>query len=605
MNDHLFVFTVGPVQSFIAQARKTQDLFAGSRLLSKLSRVAFEHVRDKHFATPIFPDFSGSSHPNRFIVRVSESVGTTFLEIGKGTEKAVRAFFQQEAMRLILQETDRLERSLRQDEARPALPKNLEAQLANHLEIFWAFYPCSDPAEHFESCKALEKLLGSLKNVRRFQQNHWLEAGRKCSLDGERNALFFKKNLRPDGQGKLPSFLQEGAVEIPSDKILPNEGLSAVSFFKRFYESEGFPSTAGIASMNFTEHYAAADPIWKDNFETFKNTFTKRHWDEQLLYEENLNEAYFRKHELPKRLADQLNLKDEHGKPVGLAAKCKSLSARKKSPRLSSYYAILVFDGDGMGEWVRGKNLKNKTQLLDFQQKLSRLFSQFGGWASTLGLEKPFGKAVYAGGDDFLGFVNLANLFFVLENLRTAFDRQVNREIKTAFSDLDQDLTFSAGIAIAHYKQPLGYVLAQARETEKLAKKLDGKNALAVSLIRHSGSADTCVLPFGKDLTATTQAFLHLVGSLQKGDFSNTFITEFEMEMRSGALDGEEEMQRCELKRLLGRACQAKKLPGETKEQFEARMLQPMLDHAWALRSGDEKNFLAALNVCDFIHRNS
>jgi len=31
---HLFLFTIGPVQSFIAQARKVQDLAAGSQMLS-------------------------------------------------------------------------------------------------------------------------------------------------------------------------------------------------------------------------------------------------------------------------------------------------------------------------------------------------------------------------------------------------------------------------------------------------------------------------------------------------------------------------------------------------------------------------------------------
>ncbi len=35
MNNHLFLFTLGPVQSFIAQARKTQDLYAGSETLSR------------------------------------------------------------------------------------------------------------------------------------------------------------------------------------------------------------------------------------------------------------------------------------------------------------------------------------------------------------------------------------------------------------------------------------------------------------------------------------------------------------------------------------------------------------------------------------------
>lgn len=36
-SSYLFLFTIGPVQSFIAQARKTRDLYAGSKILGGLS----------------------------------------------------------------------------------------------------------------------------------------------------------------------------------------------------------------------------------------------------------------------------------------------------------------------------------------------------------------------------------------------------------------------------------------------------------------------------------------------------------------------------------------------------------------------------------------
>ncbi|NPA53826.1 MAG: hypothetical protein GXO21_04085 [Aquificae bacterium] len=39
-NEYLFIFTITPVQSFIAQARKTRDLHAGSRILSELIKKA-------------------------------------------------------------------------------------------------------------------------------------------------------------------------------------------------------------------------------------------------------------------------------------------------------------------------------------------------------------------------------------------------------------------------------------------------------------------------------------------------------------------------------------------------------------------------------------
>ena len=40
-----FHFTLGPVQSFVAQARRTRDFWAGSFLLSWLSAVAIQAVK--------------------------------------------------------------------------------------------------------------------------------------------------------------------------------------------------------------------------------------------------------------------------------------------------------------------------------------------------------------------------------------------------------------------------------------------------------------------------------------------------------------------------------------------------------------------------------
>lgn len=56
----LVYFTIGPVQSFIATARKTQDLWAGSYLLSWLSWIAMREVISEMGADAIlFPDLNG------------------------------------------------------------------------------------------------------------------------------------------------------------------------------------------------------------------------------------------------------------------------------------------------------------------------------------------------------------------------------------------------------------------------------------------------------------------------------------------------------------------------------------------------------------------
>ncbi len=54
MTAHLLVITLGPVQDFIAQARRTRDLWYGSHLLSELGRAAARALADGG-AELIFP----------------------------------------------------------------------------------------------------------------------------------------------------------------------------------------------------------------------------------------------------------------------------------------------------------------------------------------------------------------------------------------------------------------------------------------------------------------------------------------------------------------------------------------------------------------------
>ncbi|HQJ90488.1 MAG TPA: type III-B CRISPR-associated protein Cas10/Cmr2, partial [Paludibacteraceae bacterium] len=59
-NNSLFVMSIGPVQSFISQARKTQDFFMGSFVLSYLTFRAIEKIVKEYGPTNIiYPDMHG------------------------------------------------------------------------------------------------------------------------------------------------------------------------------------------------------------------------------------------------------------------------------------------------------------------------------------------------------------------------------------------------------------------------------------------------------------------------------------------------------------------------------------------------------------------
>ncbi len=78
-NNSLLVFTLGPVQSFIKQARKVQDFYAGSYLLSYLTFKAMEVVINKYSpANIIYPDLKGQPFALEWLLRKDINMETTF-----------------------------------------------------------------------------------------------------------------------------------------------------------------------------------------------------------------------------------------------------------------------------------------------------------------------------------------------------------------------------------------------------------------------------------------------------------------------------------------------------------------------------------------------
>lgn len=468
--NHIFLFTIGPVQSFIAQARKTRDLYASSSLLTELIKEAIIETKNAYNAEIVFPYVetdikSAKSLPNRFLAIIPEQE-KTFLEIGKTIEKTIRKkwldYSEEVFNTLSLSETDLTK-----------IKSSFETQMQNHLEIYWIFEPIEKNYE--TTYKRIEKLLGSVKNTRYFLQQ--AEQGRKCSLDGQNNALFFGKQTNSN-------YLINDVVI--ASNLNKNEGLSAVSMLKRVFEKDdikSFPSTATVATMD-AEHLAFKfDNNIITPFLEYRNLFNGDVFNHQLYYEENLIEKYFKDQNIKTSILGEAQ------------NKLKNLTdaLNKINVKFGKYYAIICFDGDRMGEILSGAFIKDKmnTELPKFQNDLSKLLRAFAKWASETYLVNPKGKAIYAGGDDFLGFVNLRYLFEVMEDLRRNFECRVNNELQKTYP-LEKErepfeFSFSAGIAIAHYKEPLALVLSNARHAQEIAKDKGERNAFCMVAAKHSG----------------------------------------------------------------------------------------------------------------------
>ena len=196
MNQYLFLFSITPVQRYIEQARKTQDLYAGSFILSYLCHKAIQAA-----AIPedrlIFPKFNYDAPPqslsNRFLALVQQEIDDEQPEeaILKARGEAIQAQVEETFMAI----------------AEKAIPENTDyqisyqAQVKDYLTIQWAFLPLED-GQYAETYDELERMMGAIKHVRAFGQLS--ERGRKCSVCGERNVKFYRKNEREqDTKGSL------------------------------------------------------------------------------------------------------------------------------------------------------------------------------------------------------------------------------------------------------------------------------------------------------------------------------------------------------------------------------------------------------------------
>lgn len=564
---YLFLFTISPVQSFIAEARKTRDLFTASSILSDLIISAIKELPNN--TELIFPTKENSSAPNRFLCIINDLEENELKELGKKLKAHVKDEFATMAL-------DALNAIKNLNK-----PTGFDAQIEDYLQISYAVLPYE--GDYKTVYGKLESLLGSVKGSKSF--NQLAEQGRKCSICGQRNALFYS--------GSKLTYLQEGANKVNEFGIDKGEGLCAVCFTKRFYNKDKkFPSTSKIALMSAINK-AKIDVSFKEIYKGFKDLF-KNDFDHQYMFEENLNEKYFEKQNNP---LDKKTLNNAKKRLQDINEKFK-----KKNIKAPKYYAMIMFDGDSMGKWLSGTNLKDKSKLEEFHKALSTQLGLFADEVKRILIE-PKGKVVYAGGEDFLGFVNLDYLFEIMQKMYLLFNEIVNNKL-SEFKE-DETLTFSAGIIIVHYKMPFNAVLNKLRKAEKFAKQTDEKkNAFAISVIKHSGETNHLVFKWGNktDIVQNVKHIEILVKYLVNNIFSNTFIKRFEAEFKPLIVTDriESYLIKPELKRLIANSCISKNMTKEEKKLEVDKLYDALLN---LYNSSSTNNFIEALNISEFLSR--
>ena len=578
-NNHVgvAVFSITPVQSFITKARKLRDHWVGSVILSYLAFVGIRHISrtlgPDHVLYPSLhdqslvelwlaqefylndflqePDLHARKHlenssaiasfPNKFVFTgpnsqmeqicqgIRDAIHKEWLHLAllvrdllapRSDGRKMRELFDHQvsdywqfrdaSMRLVgLGDTQDLLTILHPD-------KWHDEQ--ETVKDFSSVFPSGDTFARLYSAthSAVQSLLASSKLKPEMPRK--AQGGEKCPLCGEHEVLHdfvlagstkakeykngvlaFWDNLR-ERMNSEGSFAQVGK----------NERLCAVCCIKRFLplslkkhpsellysvlaQEESFPSTTEISAHSYMEQLN----IPKDERRFLANKFHNAEIDDS---------------------DDDIVL-----------------------PERDKYYAMLVMDGDKMGDLINGKTLtatwgdvvhpilRKRFDQLGFvkdsplkkrmkekrtlnpalHSTISDSLNSFGRFAVAPLIHNASGRLIYAGGDDVCAVVPLDTALKTADNIQRAYTMDFVRyaehgpeALTGTINDLKgkwgihlggngqvKGISISGALVLAHHKTPLREVLRDAqRLLSAEAKENAGRNALAISLSKRSGA---------------------------------------------------------------------------------------------------------------------
>ena len=139
-----------------------------------------------------------------------------------------------------------------------------------------------------------------------------------------------------------------------------------------------------------------------------------------------------------------------------------------EATKLGSYIAVLALDGDHMGGKLSG--FATQAEHRAFSERLAQ-------FAQSVSVKPEDGRLIYAGGDDVLAVVKATRAIPLARELAALFKAKVAVD----------GITASVGIAIGSSKAPLQDLVHEAHAAESRAKRVYGRDALAVSVVKRSG----------------------------------------------------------------------------------------------------------------------
>lgn len=483
MSAWLLEISIGPVQGFIAAARRSRDLWAGSYLLSELVRAAASELLRQR-AKLIYPLASRVQAENP---EEDSNLSNILLACIETTDEAAVRAIAGTVRQAARQRLARFAEEARADWQRAGVELRRgfwQRQIDDALETYAAWARIPDLAQagkppYRVAYEGLKRSLAARKNTRDFAPMFPDEAAEqgagipKCSFDGLRESVL--PDL-PVGQ-RFPACFGLGR----------GEQLDALGCLKRVVgRRERFAALSRFAADGWLRRLdeAACRALAKAHEPLVNEKIglaTRAPGTAAALF------AYDGGLLFPERYA--IAQQDSQDNPAAQAA-LEALGTLlrplwKRHGRPCPYGVLLIADGDRMGRFVDRARQAAEHQhisaaVADFADRVPAIARQFGG------------QCVFAGGEDVMLLLPLAAVVEGAFALHGAFDAALAGVVRELVGDRqDARPTLRVGAAICHVLEPLGVIRQRAVAAEQFAKGAAGSarqgNALGLRLHIRSG----------------------------------------------------------------------------------------------------------------------
>ena len=480
-------FSIGPVQGFVSQSRRTRDLWGSSYLLAFLSAHAMHGAAKAgaEIAQPVVKDdplyrwVAGNplrtddpprlgSLPNHFVAKVDGDA----VQVAKAATDAFNSAWK------------RAHEAVWERFVAHACPMGNDTQAiwnrqaGAFWEIMWTAAPWDDPGQFA-------------------RRKHWrgqvrpAEPGDKCTIMHDLQEL--SGHVRTHHRRDQDEFWARVRQRVGTLDIRDNERLCAIALVKRLLpkvaqaglgwevDASRWPSTVYVAAIPWIRRVATAIPQRAAEYAEH----VRRCASDVLAMPRppfdlstpaagdfpKLDANYLRREFVADERLCSLRDDVELAARENLAGLLKAIYDNERLGPPPSFYALLLADGDRLGQLLGQAGAETVSNALkDFTNDVPNVVREHDG------------VTVYAGGDDVLAMLPLAPALACAQALSDAY-RKAFAGTKGA-----KAATLSAAVVFAHVRLPLGQVLGRAhRLLDDVAKEGNGRDSLGVEVLKPGG----------------------------------------------------------------------------------------------------------------------